>query len=268
MSSDGLMANPAKVKAARRSAPRWMVTFADMMSLFFALFVLLLSFADFDIGKFKKNAMLINEAFNNPKAAREQSFNLDDLKEREQDLLEREERNAELLALKADRERRVATIISTLKESLTQEIKDSVIQLGEDENGVILRFPSKAAFPAGGRDLSSRMRSTLDKVAVILNQSKGEIVVTGHTDSAPISTELFRSNWSLSTERAVSVVHYLIGNNNLPANRVVAQGLADSRPLTSNDTPDNRALNRRVEILIDIPNTKPGEAKIDVELGG
>jgi chemotaxis protein MotB len=267
MSSDGFMANPAKVKVARSGAPRWMVTFADLMSLLFALFVLLLSFADVDLGKFSKNASQINEAFNNPDAGGA-SFSLDELQQREQDLLDREGKNAELLALKADRERRKADLVSNLKESLTKEINDSVIQLVEDENGVVLRFPSKTAFPAGGRDLSSRMRATLDKVAIMLTQSKGEIVVTGHTDNAPISTELFRSNWSLSTERAVSVVHYLIGSNNLSASRVVAQGLADSRPLTTNDTPDNRAQNRRVEILINVPKTKPGEAKIEVEQGG
>jgi chemotaxis protein MotB len=267
MVGDGFVANPAKVKVARSGAPRWMVTFADLMSLLFALFVLLLSFADVDLGKFSKNASQINEAFNNPDAG-EASFNLNKLQQRELDLLDREGKNAELLALKADRERRKANLVSKLKESLTQDINDSVIQLVADENGVVLRFPSKTAFPAGGRDISERMKATLDKVAVMLNQSKGEIVVTGHTDNAPISTELFRSNWSLSTERAVSVVHYLIGNNNLLVSRVVAQGLADSRPVTTNDTPDNRARNRRVEILINVPKTKPGEAKIEVEQGG
>ncbi len=268
MSTDGFMANPAKVKAARSGAPRWMVTFADLMSLLFALFVLLLSFADVDLGKFSKNASEINEAFNNPDAAGAQSFNLDELQQREQDLLDREGENAELLTLKADRDRRKAALVSSLNESFLQEIKDSVIQLVEDENGVVLRFPSKVAFPAGGRDLSNRMGETLDKVAVMLQESQGEIVVTGHTDNAPISTELFRSNWSLSTERAVSVVHYLIEKNSLPAGRIIARGLAASRPLGPNDTPDNRAINRRVEILIQVPKTKQGEARIEVDQGG
>lgn len=99
-----------------------------------------------------------------------------------------------MLARQADRERRKAALVSTLKTSLTKEINDSVIQLVEDENSVVLRFPSKSAFPAGGRDLSGRMRATLDKVATMLTDSKGEIVVTGHTDNALISTDLFRSN--------------------------------------------------------------------------
>jgi chemotaxis protein MotB len=86
------------------------------------------------------------------------------------------------------------------------------------------------------------------------------VVVAGHTDDVPISTSRFRSNWELSSARAVTVVHSLLGNPSVDATRVVVEGHADSQPLAPNDTPDNRAKNRRVELIL-----IRGE---DVERGG
>jgi chemotaxis protein MotB len=268
MAEQPFTANPAKLKVARAGAPRWMVTFADLMALLFAFFVLLLSFSDVNKDTFDKNASEINEAFNNARDGSGQTLSLDDLQRREQDLQNREglfEQGQDILDRQADRDRRKAALVQTLQSSLSTEIDESVIQLVEDENGVILRFPSKTAFPAGGREISNRMALTIDKLSSVLKSTKGDIVVTGHTDNAPISTDLFRSNWSLSTERAVSVVHYLLESSGVPASRVAARGLADSRPLTTNDTPENQAKNRRVEILVRVPLAQSGGAKLEIE---
>ena len=81
---------------------------------------------------------------------------------------------------------------------------------------------------------------------------KGQILVSGHTDNSPISTGWFRSNWDLLSARAVSVVHFLITRTAVSPSRITALGVADSRPLVKNDTPENQSRNRRVEISIEI----------------
>ena len=97
---------------------------------------------------------------------------------------------------------------------------------------------------------------TLDRIADVLARTNGEIFISGHTDDRPISTSRYRSNWDLSSVRAVSVIHRLLRHPNLNRGRVSAVGYADTRPRGSNDSADGRAENRRVEIKVEIPATR------------
>jgi len=90
----------------------------------------------------------------------------------------------------------------------------------------------------------------LDRVAKALAETNGQLMVSGHTDDVPISTGRYRSNWDLSSARASSVVHYLLKNKLIAPGRISATGYADSRPLVPNNSAENRATNRRVEITI------------------
>ena len=108
-------------------------------------------------------------------------------------------------------------------------------------------------------ELSSTILPALVKLAKVLAVNKGQILVAGHTDNAPISTARIRSNWDLSTQRAVSVVHYLLEVSIINPARITAQGFADSRPLDPNDTPEHRARNRRVEISVSFAEGKGGK---------
>jgi chemotaxis protein MotB len=87
----------------------------------------------------------------------------------------------------------------------------------------------------------------------VLSFCSGDVLVAGYTDDRPIASGRYRSNWDLSAARAVSVVHELVLNRDVPAERVVAAGRAETNPLVANDTPENRARNRRVEIAIRNP---------------
>lgn len=123
----------------------------------------------------------------------------------------------------------------------------------EFERQIVLRFPDATAFASGRSELQDSILPAIDRLAEILRGVEGQIVVSGHTDSLPIVTDRVRSNWDLSVMRAVSLVHYLIKDDRLAVGRVTAQGFADSRPLTGNDSTDGRAQNRRVEIALDMP---------------
>jgi chemotaxis protein MotB len=93
----------------------------------------------------------------------------------------------------------------------------------------------------------------IERVVSVLSACSGDVVVSGHSDDRPISSSQYRSNWDLSAARAVSVVHELVLNRDIPAERVVAAGRAETRPLAPNTSPENRAINRRVEIAIRNP---------------
>jgi chemotaxis protein MotB len=138
------------------------------------------------------------------------------------------------------------------RRTLERELASFCIVLIDQGNRIIIRFPDATAFVAGGAEFASGVEPTLKRIASILRATKGQILVSGHTDNSPISTARFRSNWDLSSARAVSVVHFLITRAAVSPSRITAQGFADSRPLVKNDTPENQSRNRRVEISIEI----------------
>ena len=116
---------------------------------------------------------------------------------------------------------------------------------------LVIRFSPDVAFDPGRHELKQSFLPTLDKLARVLTVAPGQIIVAGHTDDVPIATTRYRSNWDLSTARAVSVVQRLLEHGTINPARVSAQGYADSRPLVPNNSQENRAINRRVEISIE-----------------
>lgn len=248
------------VKKAREGAPRWMWTFADMMTLLFALFVLILTFADFDPLKFNRTANHVRATFHEPPGdsialtknrdadniSPQSSLGID-LRQLGQGKSDLDDLDEQELARERERQRLKDYIRDALFQRLSLDIGRGRVFLEETDQGVLLRFPSSTAFGSGSADLTQEIGPALDRAAEVMAGVQGQIEVSGHTDNVPIATGRFRSNWDLSTARAVSVVHYLLGAG-IEQSRVSATGYADSRPLAANDTPQNRATNRRVEI--------------------
>lgn len=215
---------------------------ADLFALLFALFVLLVSFAEIDTAKFAKHASPIRTAFNNPISILPESYQVIDPENLVEDSKE------------AERERWRNETFDRLQILLTREIQDDLTEIEQRENEIIIRFPDTTAFASGTANLKSVAKPIIDKVGQVLGEVEGQVAIGGHTDDVPISTAQFRSNWDLSSARAVSVVHYLLANTPVDSARVTAQGFADSRPLRPNDSPANRSVNRRVEIAIQMPD--------------
>lgn len=237
-------------RAVKRPPPRWLLTFADMMSLLFTLFVMIVSFADFDKRKFMETMAPVRDAFSqtggpiyDPRA----DVMAIPTSVQELEKLEEVQRT----------ERVKVETVELLRRDLKLELAGGLVSVEEVPNGVILRFPSATAFSSGGADLSLAMTKTLDRVAGVLRTVPGTISVTGHTDDLPIGTERFRSNWDLSTARAVSVVHYLL-ETRVDPHRVAATGYAETRPLVANDSAEHRATNRRVQIELIITSDTAG----------
>jgi chemotaxis protein MotB len=137
-----------------------------------------------------------------------------------------------------------------LLSSLDQEIKHGMVDVSKNNERVVIRFPERFAFPTASETLTEQFTPVIAKIVALLEKTQGSIIVAGHTDDVPINNERFRSNWELSSARAVSVIHALLAQSNIPATRFVAEGHAETQPLAPNDNATNRASNRRVEISI------------------
>jgi chemotaxis protein MotB len=239
-----------KRKSKAKASPRWMITFADLMALLFALFVMLLSFSEINSDSFRRNAGPINMAFNTvpiiPTTVSRPVAYATILPVRKTENAEKPPRD-----LRQDWK---AELLRLLQQLLEREIDRKRVLLIEKDHAIVIRFPETTAFPSGGSRLAGDFTPVLDKIAGLLVMVKGQVFVSGHTDDRPIATAKYRSNWDLSTARAASVVHYLLSAEDIDPSRITVQGFADGRPIAPNDTPQNRAKNRRVEIAVEVPD--------------
>lgn len=260
------MSDAPPEKAESAGVPAWVMTFADLMTLLMCFFVLLLAFSEMDAAKFKQLSGSMKDAFGVqaevevrtiPKGtsvvAREFSpgkpeptamntvrqftidSNLNTL-----DAVERQRK------LKNDAEEHARKI----REALKREIANGDVAVQTSGARVIIHILENASFDSGLAVIKPDFLPVLAKIAGLIDSNGGIVTVSGHTDNVPISNERFRSNWELSTSRAVSVAHQLIEHADVGPDRFVVSGHADTRPRADNDTPENRAKNRRVDISI------------------
>lgn len=178
---------------------------------------------------------------------------IDDLSTR----LEEEQRAREEL-LRAKKE---------LEQQLQKEIEEKDIRVEMLNRGLVITFVAEVLFDSGKAVLKDKAFSVLDRVASVLNNQvvDRDIAIEGHTDDQPITRSNWKSNWELSTTRATSVLHYLVDNKGTDPRRLSAVGYGEYHPVASNDTPEGRQKNRRVEITIlpeKIIKQKPGADRL------
>lgn len=159
-----------------------------------------------------------------------------------------------------------------LEGRLSQEIKDKQVKLEMMEKGLVITFLADVLFDSGKTKIKPETYPILDKVVQVLKENVPELSVgiEGHTDNQPIKFSGWKSNWELSTARALSVLHYLIDQKGISPDRVSALGYGEYRPIASNDTKEGRHLNRRVEIVIlpKVTKVKPARETQEVQETG
>ena len=256
----------AEEKQEAAGVPAWVMTFADLMTLLMCFFVLLLAFSEMDVAKFKQLSGSMKEAFGVqseievktiPKGtsvvAQEFSpgkpeptpintvrqFTIDSNRNT-LDALDRELKEIEETREHARR----------LRLALKEEIDKGYVSIETAGTRVIIHIMEKASFDSGLADLRGEFVPVLDKISGLIDNNSGDVTVSGHTDNLPIATTRFRSNWELSTSRAVSVAHALLAKSEIDPVRVQVTGHADTQPRASNDNAEDRAKNRRVDISI------------------
>jgi chemotaxis protein MotB len=142
-----------------------------------------------------------------------------------------------------------------LEQKLGQEISDKQIKLQMMEKGLVITVVGDLIFDSGKAKIRPEAYDLLNKVAGVLkeNMAQFNVGIEGHTDNVPITKSGWKSNWELSTARALSVLHYLASEQGVSPERLSAIGYGEYRPVASNETKDGRKQNRRVEIVI-LPN--------------
>ncbi len=150
-----------------------------------------------------------------------------------------------------------------LVDKLGQEIKDKQVRLKMMEKGLVITFVADVLFDSGKAKIKQEAMPILDKVAEVLKENVPELKVgiEGHTDNEPIKHSGWKSNWELSTSRALNVLHYLIDNRGISPERLSAIGYGEYHPVAPNDTVEGRQLNRRVEVVIMPRVTKVKKAR-------
>ncbi|HCS27130.1 MAG TPA: type VI secretion system protein TssL [Spongiibacteraceae bacterium] len=261
MPPDALKFPPPKSKEA--GAPAWVLTFADLMSLLLAFFVLLFSFSEIDKQKFKEMAGSMKDAFGvqrelratdtpvgnniiarefspsmNPSVAINevrQTSNKDPMSPRD--------------LMKVDKS--FSDDLNKVKQYLEVEILKGQVEVDDDGHKVIvIRIREKGSFPSGSAALAAGFEAVINKIAALAKEiDQGSIVVAGHTDDVPIYTNRYRSNWDLSSARAATVLDKIVSTSGERSSRFHVTGHADTKPIDDNATPEGRARNRRVEVL-------------------
>lgn len=221
-------------------APKWVVTFGDLMSLLLCFFVLLLSFSNMDRQKYKQVAGSMEKAFGVQRKIKVMEI----------------PKGMKLIARDFDQE----IIATRIKEDLGKEIDELIqdelselkdqISVETDENEVIIRLMGESTFDSGKADIRPRLKPLLQKVAGVLRTSEGGIIIAGHTDNVPIISGPYKTNLRLSAARASAVAEFFINTAGVDPKRISTMGFGEFRPLESNDTAAGRQKNRRVEIIL------------------
>jgi chemotaxis protein MotB len=210
---------------------KWLTTFNDMVTLLLTFFVLVLSMSKLDSGKVQQASRSVSDAFGMLNWSKNLSVKVFD-----PFVLPR--------GVKIIRSQ-------NMKERLTDDFNQiKGVEADITRDGVLVTLRDKILFETGLAQLNVKETGIIRELGGILSNVDCPIRVEGHTDDIPIHNSKFISNWELSAARAVAVVKYLTGECGIPPERLSAAGYAESRPLVPNDSKQNRAINRRVEIIL------------------
>ena len=302
-----------KCKCPPPGLPAWMGTFADLMSLLMCFFVLLLSFSEMDVLKFKQIAGSMKFAFgvqnkievkDIPKGTSiiAQEFRpgkpeptpieviQQQTTEMTQQMLEfqagdetsaggRQEQRGEERggqsqstddqksqsleaaqeAVEQAQQEQTNELMKKIAQQLEDQILDGAIELEALGQQIIIRIRENGSFPSGSAFLQPKFKPIIREIGELLKTMPGEIMISGHTDDREIHSELYSSNWQLSSERAVAIAHEMIKVPGFDPARLLVVGHADTRPLVPNTNALNRRRNRRVEIAINQGKAKESE---------
>lgn len=212
---------------------RWLLTYADMITLMLALFIILFAMSTISKVKFQKFAQDVSGGFDNQWSTNAPPQGGANLNQRFNS----------------------ATKIPMIQRELEAYVKknhlQTQVQVHMDHRGLVVTLLSdKSYYDTGSAELRPQTKKILDDVDVFLRKNDNLIRVEGNTDNVPIATASYPSNWELSTARAVNVVRYLVEHDRLDPTRISAAGYGQYHPRTDNSTPASRAQNRRVDIVL------------------
>lgn len=258
--------------AEHENHERWLLTYADMITLLVAFFIMLYAMSVMNITKFQQLAVSVRSGFGSSmtngtptimqagggqngtpsivtNGQTKNHDNQNDAKAQGRGELAWNVPSKGMAA--GEEEKRFADLSKLLSSFIDNKKLAGKVKIIVNERGIIIRLlTDKMLFDSGQADLRSQETDLLNEIAELISHKvDNQIEVEGHTDDLPINTARFPSNWELSTARAVTVLRYL-GDHGVRWDRLRASGYADQRPVALNNTDDGRRRNRRVDIVI------------------
>jgi chemotaxis protein MotB len=216
---------------------RWLLTYADMITLLLGLFAILYAFSKIDNAKYAAMVTALGDVFGSGKEG--------------------------VIVGKAGVMPGSIAAIQSERNQIAQEVRrvlegsGSGVTISNNERGVTVHMAEQLLFASGSADLKESSLQTLDALAQVIKRLPNDIRVEGHTDNVPINTPRFPSNWHLSVNRAVNTAFYMMERHSLDRAKISVVGFAEFHPLEINANPEARAKNRRVDIII-ITNVAAG----------
>ncbi|HYR42290.1 MAG TPA: OmpA family protein [Terriglobia bacterium] len=239
---------------------RWLVSYADFITLLFAFFVVMFAASNSDQKKAGKVAQAVQVAFKEmavfaPSGKVVPLYDNGGLPANTTTVIGNDHSGFEASQLiSASGKGGTRSTISEVKAQLASTLKDEIakhtIRLAEDSRGLTVSLAEAGFFDAGSSVMSPKALAVVDRIAQTLRPLRYNVRVEGHTDNTPIHTAQFPSNWELSTNRATFLLQYLISNGNIPPQRLSAVGYGEYRPVASNSSAEGRAANRRVDLVV------------------
>ncbi len=218
---------------------RWLVSYADFITLLFAFFVVMYAVSSVNEGKYKVLSNSLSSSFSNTKPVGKLTImDLPVSKSRQIVVQERQNSKSNARAYL-----KVANAITTAK-------VPKGVKISSTDRGLNIRISDDALFDSGSANLNPQITEFLDLIAGLVRDLPNLITVEGHTDNQPIRTAEFPSNWDLSTGRANTLVRYFTEYHQLRSDRFSSTGFAGTRPIASNSSAEGQASNRRVELVV------------------
>lgn len=226
---------------------RWVISYADFVTMLLALFMVMFAVNGMDAKHLKDVNKSIEKVFAQqpaPETTKQENVKNSEILESGESILEDDGKTVlegKDGILESDQ------ILKKLKDNI--DINNSTTLLKESR-GVVIRLNDTMLFDQGSAIIKPEALSTLESISGKLREFNNPILIEGHTDSTPIKNEKYPSNWELSTARATNIISYLIEKQKFPPNRLSAVGYGEYMPVADNSTPENKAKNRRVDIII------------------
>ncbi len=217
------------------SAPFWMATYGDMVTLLLCFFILMISYANMDERKWAQASKSLQGALGVLEEYKVELQMMQETPGGDDDMLIRSE---------------IYEKLQEFERQIIDQINEGDITVESIKNGLLIQMGNKLLFNSGEAVLKPEALPILKLIAETTEEYATEIVVAGHTDNVPINSVKYPSNWELSGARAISVVNYLIENTNIQPAVLAATAYGEHRPLEPNDTPEHRKANRRVEFAV------------------
>ena len=251
------MANRRRHTDAHENHERWLVSYADFITLLFAFFVVMFASSQTDKAKVKQISEAVSNALENgtsmgvpPAVAKILGGTVDD----------KGQGNAQMKgpggAQRAAKEAPPEDIVElgpsmkVLSTELESEIKSGKVEINLEPRGLVVSLKQTAFFPSGADVIDPSTYPIMEKLVNALKGISNPLRIEGHTDSMPIHSPRFRSNWELSAARRIAMMELLSKRFSVDEKRMAIVGFADTEPEAPNDTPEGRAKNRRVDIVI------------------